>query len=143
MDDYRHEERTGWFEFGPEALDIWTDISRWARFLAIAGLILFSLLVIGGAFSLIYFLSVEYKDDLVYYNIYRVSFLLIVCSIQLVIIVRLLQFSTRMGRALKESNQVQFQAALLRLRIVFRLLGIMTIVFVIFYLLVFMIKSTL
>jgi small-conductance mechanosensitive channel len=121
------------------------DTAKWARFLAIVGMVFLGLIVIAAFFGLtmtgtssVSFQGVERSDEMV--NVMRVAMIGISIAVTVIAffpLLFLLQFANRMRRSLAANDQEELNHSFQNLKKYFRYLGIITIIFLAFYGIIF------
>ncbi len=110
-----------------------TDTARWAKFLSIVGFIFFGLLLI---FSLFAIGSVSSSNS-AYSGATQMILLLVFVALYICPLIFLFNFSRKMQTALRQNDQQSLSVSFRSLKYCYKYLGILTIVILGLYLLVF------
>ncbi|HEX7903401.1 MAG TPA: DUF5362 family protein [Chitinophagaceae bacterium] len=123
------------------------ETAKWGRFLAIVGFVICGLIVVAGIFAATSFNDLSSGGYRGRYDMYDESaglgaigpMVLVICIIVATLYffpsLFLLRFSNRMKTALASDNQELLASSFQNLKIVFRYTGIMSIVFIVLYVL--------
>jgi hypothetical protein len=119
-----------------------TETARWARFLAILGMIVLVLIIIVALMSTTVFTrffgfptGVEDETNAVL-GARRIAIVLsvaVICAITFFPLLFLLRFSNAMRRAIAANDQTRLNEAFQNLKVYFRYLGILVIIFLVLY----------
>ncbi|HJS55228.1 MAG TPA: DUF5362 family protein [Chitinophagaceae bacterium] len=137
------------FEFGIDtnARVHLSEAARWAKFLAVFGMIMCGVLVIIGVFAGTIFSSIsnpygnEYKNPSVFGNGLIVFMIVLYVGIAVLYFfpcLFLLRFANHMRNALNTNDQHTLNSSFQNLKIMFRYMGMLTIVVIALYILAFL-----
>jgi uncharacterized membrane protein YjgN (DUF898 family) len=121
------------------------DAARWAKFLAIVGMVMCILIVIIGIFAATALSSIEsnFQRDFGGRSAYGSSGMGVTVVVMYILIaviyffpcMFMLRFSNHMQNALKANDQASLNESLKYLKVTFRYMGILTIIFLVFFVL--------
>lgn len=119
------------------------EAARWARFLAIVGFIICGLIVVVGIFaaSIFSFVTSRYADtgtNITGFGAAMTVFYVIFALIYFFPCLFLFRFSSNMKKALASNDQNTLTISFQNLKVMFRYVGILTIIVLAFYAIVFL-----
>lgn len=120
------------FEVSSKMLNNFKETGKWALFLSIIGFVVLGLFLIVG---LIIFITTIYSHS--YSGVIAIIPLLITCSIMFFQSYFLFKFASSIQKAIKSNITEDYEIAFTNLKIFFKFMGIMVIVTISIYLLVF------
>src|SRR5687768_3431887 len=119
-------------EINPVVENSLMDASKWGKFLAIAGFVTCVLMSLGGAWVSFY-LTPQLPG---YDNSFRIGMFIGYVIISIIFFfpcLFLFRFAVRMQTALRDSSQDNLESSCTNLKAMFRFMGILTIIMMVFY----------
>jgi hypothetical protein len=116
------------------------ETARWTKFLAVIGIVVLSLLLLAGISAGAIMSSVDSSYSSMFTAMGTagmITYCLVVIAIQFYPIYAMMKFSTMVKRALNTADKVQFNEALGYLKGIFKYIGIVTIIVISLYGLIF------
>lgn len=140
LEDYLEKEQPPQLVVNTATWSTLLDMSRWTKFLAILGFIFLSLMLIGGALLGFGIAFGGYAGNPVLASFGAIGYFmlyLLIAAIDFYPVYALLKYSTNMRAALHNNNQEQFDMALRYLRNMYKYLGVLVIIVIGLYALMF------